>query len=246
MSELGLGCAKTPAVAPHVEISAGNCIPESQIIPHTPSSMSCWRIVFSAFRRCMSFHTGWVKSGKARSEHIPSGLPPRADIVDALSHFRFVPTSDICTAANFSLFDHFVGAGKEGGRRSFEAERFLRLEVDHQFVLGRRLNSLSFCSQRFSGFASMSDEELRYWAERTVLQGDNRGWIGMAGNPNWQRFERQVLTKLQHREWEHCEKAPCRKEMIVQRQGKRDNLSIRRFKARSVKGLDDTCTWLPH
>jgi hypothetical protein len=26
----------------------------------------------------------WVKSGKARSEHIPSGLPPRADVVDAL------------------------------------------------------------------------------------------------------------------------------------------------------------------
>jgi hypothetical protein len=33
----------------------------------------------------------WVQSGKARSEHIPSGLPPRADIIDALWHFRFVP-----------------------------------------------------------------------------------------------------------------------------------------------------------
>jgi hypothetical protein len=32
-----------------------------------------------------------VKSGKARGEHIPSGLPPRADIVDAFWHFRFVP-----------------------------------------------------------------------------------------------------------------------------------------------------------
>ena len=29
--------------------------------------------------------------GKARGEHIPSGLPPRADIVDALWHFRKVP-----------------------------------------------------------------------------------------------------------------------------------------------------------
>jgi hypothetical protein len=36
-----------------------------------------------------------VKSGKARSEHIPSGLPPRADIVDALWQFRFVPRADI-------------------------------------------------------------------------------------------------------------------------------------------------------
>jgi hypothetical protein len=35
MSGPRLGCAKTPAVAPHVEISPGNCIPESQIILHT-------------------------------------------------------------------------------------------------------------------------------------------------------------------------------------------------------------------
>src|SRR5262245_51594135 len=71
----------------------------------------------------------------------------------------FVPLGEICAAATNVLFDHVV-AVKEG-RRSLEAERFLRLEVDHQFVLGRRLNSLSFCAQRFSGFASMSDEELR-------------------------------------------------------------------------------------
>src|SRR5262245_62958570 len=35
MLQSGLGCVKTPAVAPHVEISPGNCIPESQIILHT-------------------------------------------------------------------------------------------------------------------------------------------------------------------------------------------------------------------
>jgi hypothetical protein len=33
------------------------------------------------------FSTVSVKSGKARSELIPSELPPRADIVDALWHF---------------------------------------------------------------------------------------------------------------------------------------------------------------
>jgi hypothetical protein len=32
-----------------------------------------------------------VISGKARSEHIPSGLLPKADIVDAFQHFRLVP-----------------------------------------------------------------------------------------------------------------------------------------------------------
>jgi hypothetical protein len=33
-SQMGLGCAKTPALAPHVEISLSNCISESQIILH--------------------------------------------------------------------------------------------------------------------------------------------------------------------------------------------------------------------
>src|SRR5262245_44464883 len=60
MSVWGLGCAKTLAVAPHVEISPGNCIPESQIILHTRGSMPCWRIVFSTFCGCMSFYTGSV------------------------------------------------------------------------------------------------------------------------------------------------------------------------------------------
>src|SRR5262249_2103349 len=63
LSALGLGCAKTPALALHVEISRSNCISESQIILHTPGSMPCWRIVFSTFRGCMSFYTARVKSG---------------------------------------------------------------------------------------------------------------------------------------------------------------------------------------
>ena len=60
MSGSGLGCAKTPAVAPHVEISPSNCIPESQIILHTRGVMPSWRIVFSTFRDCMSFYTARV------------------------------------------------------------------------------------------------------------------------------------------------------------------------------------------
>jgi hypothetical protein len=63
MSQMGLGCAKTPALAPHVEISLSNCIFESQIILHTRGSMPCWRIVFSTFRGCMSFYTARVKLG---------------------------------------------------------------------------------------------------------------------------------------------------------------------------------------
>src|SRR5262245_52556923 len=64
MTALGLGCAKTPALAPHVEISLSNCISESQIILHTRGWTPCWRIVFSTFRGCMSFYTARVKSGK--------------------------------------------------------------------------------------------------------------------------------------------------------------------------------------
>src|SRR5260370_30198956 len=62
MAAVGLGCAKTPAVAPHVEISLSNCICGSQIILHKRRSMPCRRIVFSTFRGCMSFYTGSVSS----------------------------------------------------------------------------------------------------------------------------------------------------------------------------------------
>src|SRR5262245_57347728 len=55
MSALGLGCAKTPALALHVEISRSNCISESQIILHTPGSMPCWRIVFFYISRMYEF-----------------------------------------------------------------------------------------------------------------------------------------------------------------------------------------------
>src|SRR5262245_12908148 len=69
MSLVGLGCAKTPALAPRVEISLSNCISESQIILYTRGWMPCWRIVFSTFRGCMSFYT-------ARVIHVIPAIPP--------------------------------------------------------------------------------------------------------------------------------------------------------------------------
>ena len=77
--------------------------------------------------RPLRFYTARVKNGKARSEHIPSGLPPRADIVDALWHFRFVPNSDIVSKVarpillNVSSFRSTAGpslASKEDRRWS--------------------------------------------------------------------------------------------------------------------------------
>jgi hypothetical protein len=37
-----------------------------------------------------------------------SALPPKADIAERDWYVRFVPKADSCSAANFSLFDHFV------------------------------------------------------------------------------------------------------------------------------------------
>src|SRR5262245_18411807 len=62
MSEKGLGCVKTSTLAAGVEASRRNCIPESQILLHTPDVMPSWRIVFSTFRGCISFYT-WGNSG---------------------------------------------------------------------------------------------------------------------------------------------------------------------------------------
>src|SRR2546427_12672166 len=81
MTAWGLGCAKTPAVAPHVEISLSNCICGSQIILHKRRSMPCWRIVFSTFRGCMSFYTASVKLD-------------RVDRGDTFIHVRSTPNTD--------------------------------------------------------------------------------------------------------------------------------------------------------
>jgi hypothetical protein len=79
MSESGLGCAKTPAPAAHVETSQRNCAPWSRIVLRARCSIPCWRIVFSTLRNCMSFHTGWVTVGhSAVSAQCP--VCPKADM----------------------------------------------------------------------------------------------------------------------------------------------------------------------
>src|SRR5439155_15113064 len=59
---VGLGRVKTPAPAARVKYLGGFAHLESQIMLHTCGPMLCWRIVFSTFLRCMSFHTARVKS----------------------------------------------------------------------------------------------------------------------------------------------------------------------------------------
>src|SRR6266436_8731012 len=68
-----------------------------------------------------------------------SALPPKADITLRSRHFRFVPLATIRTAANSSLFDHFVGESQQC-RRDREPERLCGLHVDHQLESSRLLD----------------------------------------------------------------------------------------------------------
>src|SRR5262245_54500839 len=68
-----------------------------------------------------------------------SALPPEAVVERTSMDGRFVPGSDICTAANFSLFDHLVGA-REHARWNVEAARLRCHEIDHQLEIGGRVN----------------------------------------------------------------------------------------------------------
>src|SRR6516225_10081886 len=97
MSQMGLGCAKTPALALHVEISRSNCISESQIILHTPGSMPSWRNVFSTFRGCMSFYT-WGNSG----------IEPHSGSVNQLSRNRQDPPHGVLQSWR-TVMEHYVG-----------------------------------------------------------------------------------------------------------------------------------------
>ena len=49
-----------------------------------------------------TFSTTSVKSEKARSEHSPSGSPPKADIDDAFRHFRFCARAGLPAILNQS------------------------------------------------------------------------------------------------------------------------------------------------
>src|SRR5262245_25530140 len=84
MSLVGLGCAKTPAPVAHVETSRRNCAPWSRIVLRARCSIPCRRIVFSTFRRCMSFHTGWVIHvalvASVNRPHVHKGVLDLADV----------------------------------------------------------------------------------------------------------------------------------------------------------------------
>jgi hypothetical protein len=57
-----LGRAKTPAPVAHVEAPRRNCASRSRKMLRARHSIPRWRIVFSTFPRCMSFHTANANS----------------------------------------------------------------------------------------------------------------------------------------------------------------------------------------
>jgi hypothetical protein len=86
----------------------------------------------------------WVQKQTSRPDISMSALPPKADIGRQQLDVRFGPGTDSCTAANCApqiakLLNHVVGALLEL-ERNVNADCLCGLEVDHQFVLGRRLH----------------------------------------------------------------------------------------------------------
>src|ERR1039458_2671813 len=79
--------------------------------------MPCWRIIFSTFPGCMSFHTAWVIRDRAiqRLRWPMSALTPIAT--------RNVAAPRMTLSADFVAK---VGAGKSGATASMYCERVLR------------------------------------------------------------------------------------------------------------------------
>ena len=103
MSASGLGCAKTPAVAPHVEISPSNCISGSQIILHT-------RVFDALLENCVFYILRMYEFLHSQGQTLPSrdfcgtaALPLKPDIGWRSWHVRKVPIPDSCSAANTGL-----------------------------------------------------------------------------------------------------------------------------------------------
>ena len=117
-SGMGLGRVKTPEPAARVEASLRIAHHEGQIILRTYGSTPCWRIVFSTFRRCMSFHTARVKLGRSTSSSRCPDYPPLADLRSASPEVSEVPKAGIAVVGACVRADMIFGKYKVSRRPS--------------------------------------------------------------------------------------------------------------------------------
>src|SRR6516225_1803148 len=92
------------ASPPSKPMNSRRCKPKD----HAEYSRSKPCIAAKAARSC----SVGVKMRKTRIEYMLSGFPPIADISGQCRHFRLVPESDVCTAANTHHDDHLVGESR--------------------------------------------------------------------------------------------------------------------------------------
>ncbi len=93
MSRLGPGCVKTPMANFRVEPPSRFRRCKSRFVLATTFGGRQLRKRFCAALTRASFHTAWVKTGKAPCEHMFSALPPKADV--ARRHVRLVPLAEV-------------------------------------------------------------------------------------------------------------------------------------------------------
>ena len=73
------------------------------------------------------------------AQNAMSALPPNSGHVRCTRPYPLCANSGHAPQQKGFLFDHFVGPGEQRRRHS-EAKRLGSLEINHQFVLGRRLH----------------------------------------------------------------------------------------------------------
>src|SRR5262249_40917302 len=116
MSAQGLGRVKTLALVARVESSRRNSASWSQIVLGAWRSMPCWRIAFSTFRRCMSFHTAWVRLGPAYIARLVH--PDEQTLAFYSLDGRLVPLADVSRCSNTmrgrpDLLGHLAASNQE-------------------------------------------------------------------------------------------------------------------------------------
>src|SRR5258705_9897999 len=92
---MGPGCVKTRLSQGRAELFSQLPSPNRSCQCNRFSTTTKSRRKFYAQVQRRSFHTAWVKTGKARCEHMFSALPSNSDIARRIRHVSKVPQADM-------------------------------------------------------------------------------------------------------------------------------------------------------